>query len=162
MAASIRSSGVSDFDFFIGSWRVTHRRLKERLADNDEWVEFEGTSTVWKILGGFGNIDDNTIDLPTGTYRAATLRAFDPNEKQWSIWWLDSRDPGHLDPPVVGRFDNGVGKFYAEDTFKGKPIRVRYLWTQVTSGMPHWEQAFSPDAGASWETNWIMDFTKAK
>jgi hypothetical protein len=161
MAASITLSGVSDFDFFIGSWRVLHRRLKDRLANNDEWVEFEGTSTVWKILGGFGNIDDNTIDLPAGTYRAATLRAFDPNEKQWSIWWLDGRDPGHLDTPVVGRFENGIGKFYAEDTFKGKPIRVRYLWTQM-SGMPHWEQAFSPDAGASWETNWVMDFAKAK
>ncbi|TMH65838.1 MAG: hypothetical protein E6H48_13025 [Betaproteobacteria bacterium] len=63
--------------------------------------------------------------------------------------------------PDVGRFENGVGKFYVEDAFKGKPIRVRYLWTK-TSGIPHWEQAFSPDAGTSWETNWIMDFTKAK
>jgi hypothetical protein len=161
MTAAFSLSGVSDFDFFIGSWRVMHRRLKERLGHNNEWVEFGGTSTVWRILGGFGNIDDNMIDLPAGTYRAATLRAFDPKEKQWSIWWLDGRDPGHLDTPVVGRFENGVGKFYAEDTFKGKPIRVRYLWTQP-SGMPHWEQAFSPDAGASWETNWIMDFAKAE
>ena len=63
--------------------------------------------------------------------------------------------------PDVGRFENGVGKFYAEDTFKGTPIRVRYVWTQ-TSGMPHWEQAFSSDVGASWETNWTMDFAKAK
>jgi hypothetical protein len=37
--------------------------------------------------------------------------------------------------------------------------RVRFLWTQVTSGRPHWEQAFSADAGANWETNWTMDFT---
>ena len=74
---------------------------------------------------------------------------------------VDGRDPSHLDTPVLGRFENGVGKFYAEDTFKGKPIRVRYVWTQ-TSGMPHWEQAFSSDAGASWETNWTMDFAKAK
>ena len=160
MAASTSVSGVSDFDFFIGSWRVVHRRLKERLVNNSEWVEFEGTSTAQKILGGFGNIDDNTLALPDGAYRAASLRAFDPDKKQWSIWWLDSRNPGHLDPPVVGRFENGVGTFYAEDTFNGKPIRVRFLWTQVTSSVPHWEQAFSADAGATWETNWTMDFTK--
>ncbi|HEY3178622.1 MAG TPA: DUF1579 domain-containing protein [Casimicrobiaceae bacterium] len=153
---------MNDFDFFIGSWRVTHRRLKERLANNDEWVEFDGTSTAQKILGGFGNIDDNTINLPTGTYRAVTLRAFDPDKRQWSIWWLDSRNPGHLDPPVVGRFEDDVGTFYAEDTFRGKPIRVRYLWTRVTSSTPHWEQAFSPDAGATWETNWTMDFARAQ
>jgi hypothetical protein len=161
MAPTTLSSGVNDFDFFIGSWRVKHRRLRERLAASNEWVEFEGTSTVWKILGGFGNIDDNVIDLPAGIYRAATLRAFDPEENQWSIWWLDSRNPCHLDAPVIGRFENGVGTFYAEDTFKGNPIRVRYLWTGVTSGTPHWEQAFSPDGGTSWETNWIMDFTRS-
>jgi hypothetical protein len=77
-------------------------------------------------------------------------------------WWLDSRNPGHLDPPVVGRFEDDVGTFYAEDTFRGKPIRVRYLWTRVTSSTPHWEQAFSPDAGATWETNWTMDFARAQ
>jgi hypothetical protein len=113
-----------------------------------------------KILDGFGNIDDNVLYLPGETYRAAALRAYDPEKKQWSIWWLDSRHPGHLDPPVVGRFENGVGTFYADDTFKAKPIRVRFLWTAVMSNAPHWEQAFSVDAGQTWETNWTMDFTK--
>ena len=154
------TDGVHDFDFFMGSWRVHHRRLKERLANNHEWIEFEGTGTAQKILGGFGNIDDNLLDLPAGAYRAVTLRAYDPQKKQWSIWWLDSRYPGHLDPPVVGCFENGIGTFYADDTFKGKPIRVRFLWTQVMSNTPHWEQAFSADAGQTWETNWTMDFTK--
>ncbi|TJV23098.1 MAG: DUF1579 domain-containing protein, partial [Mesorhizobium sp.] len=23
-----------------------------------------------------------------------------------------------------------------------------------------WEQAFSPDGGKTWETNWIMDFAR--
>jgi hypothetical protein len=88
------------------------------------------------------------------------LRAYDPEKKQWYIWWLDGRSPGQIDVPAVGRFENGVGTFYADDTFKGKPIRVRYLWTGVTSNTPHWEQAFSVDAGQTWETNWIWDFTK--
>jgi hypothetical protein len=26
---------------------------------------------------------------------------------------------------------------------------------------PRWEQAFSDDAGKSWETNWTMDFRRA-
>jgi len=153
--------GVHDFDFFMGNWRVHHRRLKDRLANSQDWVEFDGTCASQKILGGFGNMDDSTLNLPDGPYRAVTLRAYDPKTNQWSIWWLDSRYPGQLDPPVVGRFENGVGTFYANDTFKGKPIRVRFLWTRVMSGTPHWEQAFSVDAGESWETNWTMDFTKA-
>jgi hypothetical protein len=79
---------------------------------------------------------------------------------QWSIWWLDGRNPGSIDTPVVGRFENGVGAFLADETFAGKPIRVRFFWTVSRPDRPRWEQAFSTDAGATWETNWIMDFTR--
>jgi hypothetical protein len=153
------ATGVSDFDFLVGSWRVHHRRLKERLAGNHDWIEFEGTCAMQKILGGAGNMDDNVLNFPGGAYRAVTLRTYDPAKGQWSIWWFDSRNPSHLDPPVVGGFKNGVGTFYAEDTFKGKPIRVRFLWTNLAT-KPHWEQAFSDDGGKTWETNWIMEFVK--
>jgi hypothetical protein len=60
-------SAVHDFDFYMGSWRIHHRRLKERLAGNDEWEEFEGTSVAWPLLGGAGNVDDNVLELPAGT-----------------------------------------------------------------------------------------------
>jgi quinol monooxygenase YgiN len=133
--------------------------LKERLANNQEWVEFDGTCASRKILGGLGNMDENLLDMPDGAYFAVTLRTYDRAKDQWSIWWIDSRNPGQLDPPVVGRFENGVGTFFADDKFKGKPIRVRFLWTRLSS-TPHWEQAFSIDGGKTWETNWTMDFTK--
>src|SRR4030095_11803153 len=156
-----KMSGINDFDFLIEDWRVHHRRLKERLAHNDDWEVFEGTSSARKILGGLGNRDENMIEAPSGTYRAVTIRTYDPAKQLWSIWWIDSRYPQqHLDPPVVGRFENGVGTFYADDQFNGKPIRVRYLWNQSSTG-PHWEQAFSDDGGQAWETNWTMDFTRA-
>jgi hypothetical protein len=153
------SSGVNDFDFLIGSWRVHHRRLKERLAGNHEWIEFEGTCVMQKVLGGAGNMDENFLDFPGGAYHAVTLRTYDAAKKQWSIWWFDGRSPSHLDPPVVGGFKNGVGTFYANDSFKGKPIRIRFLWTNLTT-KPHWEQAFSDDGGKMWETNWIMEFER--
>jgi hypothetical protein len=154
-------SGINDFDFLIGSWRVHHKRLKERLAGNNDWEEFEGTGRAQKILGGQGNMDDNLIELPAGAYRAVSIRTYDPATKLWSIWWIDSRTPANLDPPVVGGFKDGVGTFYADQTFKGKQIRVRYLWTNPGTA-PHWEQAFSDDGGKTWETNWIMDFSKVQ
>jgi hypothetical protein len=61
---------------------------------------------------------------------------------------------------VRGRFHGGVGTFYADDTFKDKPIRVRFLWSGIQANTCRWEQAFSPDGGATWETNWIMEFTR--
>lgn len=141
---------------------MAHRYLKQRLANCAEWAEFSGVTVTRKILGGFGNIDDNTLDKPAGAYRAVTLRSFDPQTRQWSIWWLDGRAPGQLDTPMRGSFENGVGLFYADDVFDGRPIRVRFIWTQDDGEGPRWEQAFSADDGANWETNWIMRFTRTE
>jgi hypothetical protein len=154
-----------DFDFLFGRWHVAHRRLQQRLAGCTEWDAFGGTLNCWPLLGGMGNVDDNLVELPAaqgGAYRAATLRAFEPKARQWSIWWLDARHAGQLDTPVVGNFDAaGDGCFLADDHFQGRPIRVRFLWLRTRTPVPRWEQAFSLDQGASWETNWEMDFTRA-
>ncbi|MFY7866664.1 DUF1579 domain-containing protein [Roseateles sp.] len=155
------SGAASDFDFFVGSWRIQHRRLKDRLRGCEEWEQFEGSSAMQKLLGGHANVDDNVIHLPDGDYRALTLRSFDAASGLWSIWWLDGRHPGRLDVPVVGGFKDGKGYFYADDTHRGQAIRVRFLWTQCSElGQPRWEQAFSTDGGVSWEVNWVMDFRR--
>ena len=160
MTTSENQSGAGDFDFFIGSWRVEHRRLKERLVECTDWVEFSGTSVAQKILGGQGNFDDNTLQLPGGAYCAATIRTFNRETKQWSIWWIDGRNPGSLDVPVVGQFSNGAGLFFAEDALNGRAIKVRFMWTLSKPDRPRWEQAFSADAGDTWETNWVMEFSR--
>ena len=151
----------TDFDFFMGRWKVSHRRLNGRLVGSTDWQHFAGTCVAHRILGGFGNIDDNIVELPGGAYRAATIRSFDASAGTWSIWWLDARAPGSLDVPVVGRFDHGVGTFLANDTLNGTPIVVRFQWTIPSPDHPRWEQAFSPDGGKSWETNWVMDFERS-
>ena len=154
-------AGLRDFDFLMGgTWRVSHRRLKARLAGNNEWEEFDGTLAAHKILGGQGNIDDNVLNIPSGSYRAFAVRSFDPKTRTWAIWWLDARNPHTLEPPVMGAFDNGVGTFYGDDTFNGRPIKVRFKWTRTNTPSPGWEQAFSPDGGATWETNWVMSFVR--
>jgi len=154
-------TGLHDFDFLVGNWRSHHRKLKDRLAGSHAWVEFEGTLSMHKLMDGWANVDDNVFYVPGGTYRGVGLRAYDPKTGQWAIWWLDGRDPfGDLDPPVKGHFVNGVGTFYADTTLRGKPIRMRFIWSHITATSARWEQAYSPDNGKTWETNWIMEFTR--
>ncbi len=150
----------SDFDFQIGSWHVRHRRLKERLLNCLEWEAFDGTSDMRTILGGNGNVEDNVIEFPGGTYRAIALRSFDPANKSWAIWWLASNAPHTLDVPVIGRFEDGIGSFYADDVLRGDPVKVRFRWLRTDTDSPRWEQAMSADGGANWETNWTMDFER--
>lgn len=156
--AKVRS-GSNDFDFLVGNWRVLHRRTD---PGTNHWVEFNGTSSTHQTLGGTGNVEDNVIELPTGSYRAKAIRAFDPATEQWAIWWIDGRNPhGKLDPPVIGRFESGLGTFYCDDTIGGKPTRVRFTWIFREPDSARWEQAYSPDAGKSWDTNWTMEFSRA-
>lgn len=154
-------ASAADFDFLMGRWRVRHHRLKRRLASCGEWDDFTGISSARPLIGRLGNIDENEIGLPGDPYIGITLRTYDPRSETWRIHWFDSRYPGALDPPTVGRFENGIGTFHAEQMFEGKPVRVRFVWSRSSEQTCRWEQAFSADGGRNWETNWIMDFSRA-
>ena len=152
------SSAASDFDFLIGSWNVHNRKLKTRLNNCDDWVEFEALVECRKILEGFGNIDTFHVELGTPREGMA-LRLFNPQTRLWSIYWANSTVVV-LDVPQVGSFENGIGKFYARDRFEGKDIVVQYRWDASKASSPVWSQAFSPDDGRTWEWNWYMTFQR--
>lgn len=149
-----------DFDFLAGAWKVRHRRLKKRLAGSGDWIDFDGTLINWPVLGGRGNAGDNVMNFPGAPFRGVGIRTLDPATGEWLSWWLDGRNPATIAPPVRGGFANGIGTFIGDDSFEGRPIRTRVLWSRITKTSARWEQAFSADGGQSWETNWISDFER--
>lgn len=150
----------NNFDFLIGTWTSTQRRLRKVLVGSDEWYEFPGTHRCWKILDGTGNFDEATF--PTQGFSGVSLRLYDPARDEWSIYWASTRTGTLSLPPVVGRFgDDGRGVFTADETYEGTPITCRYMWSGITPTAARWEQAFSTDHGSTWETNWIADFTRS-
>ncbi|MEO6799699.1 MAG: hypothetical protein ABI178_07170 [Rhodanobacter sp.] len=160
MSCLIAAKAPPDFDFIIGNWQVRHRRLNSRLAGCSEWTEFGGTSCTRKILGGFGNVEDNVLNLPDAAVRAAAFRSFNEKSQEWAIWWLDGRAPHSLEEPVIGNFAGHIGTFFANATQNGRQVRVRFIWNANPDGNPQWKQAFSADGGDTWETNWVMEFLR--
>ena len=158
-AEAFERSGQKDFDFLIGRWKVKNRRLRERLKGSNDWDEFEATVVARHIWGGKANTDEYEGMAPFGPIQGMTLRLFDPSSRQWRLYWANSAS-GILDRPVVGSFENGRGEFYNEDVHEGRSIYTRFLWSDITETSCRWEQAFSVDGGKSWETNWIMEFTR--
>jgi hypothetical protein len=154
----INLSGTHGFDFLVGEWRVHHRRIS---AVSKKWVEFEGTCSHRLLMDGSANIEEHALNNPEGVYRAVGLRSYDKKADRWSIWWLDGRYPeGPIGPPVQGRFENGVGTFYSDYEQDGKPMRVRFVWSDITPTSARWKQASSADGGKTWETNWFMEFRR--
>ena len=151
--------GRADFDFLIGRWDVQHRRLRERLKGSTSWEEFAGTSIARPLLGGLGNIDENIMERAGGRMEGMTVRLYDPLSQQWSLYWADSVSVV-LQPPMIGGFVQGRGEFYDQELFEGRAIFCRFTWSDITATACRWEQAFSADGGISWETNWIMEFTR--
>jgi hypothetical protein len=142
----------NDFDFLIGTWKVHHRSLKQRLKGSTEWLEFDGDTVCRKILNGLGNLDENIIQRKTGPVHALTLRLFNPASREWSIYWSTDLT-GALDVPMIGGFKDGRGEFYSQEVFENRHIYNRFIWSKITASSCQWEQAFSIDGGKTWETN---------
>jgi hypothetical protein len=151
--------GRSDFDFIVGRWNVHHRRLRERLKGSTEWDEFDGTTEDRSFVGGLGNIGEASLTLNGAPLVATSMRLFDPQTRQWSVYFTNSVQ-GVLSPPMTGGFAQGRGEFYAQEPFEGKNIFSRLIWSDITPTACRWEQAFSTDGGRIWETNWIMELTR--
>ncbi len=148
--------GRADFDFEVGRWKVRHRRLREWLKGATDWEAFEGIALSRKVLGGLGIIDEITNERASGPTQGMTVRLFDPQAQQWSIYITDNVH-GTLTPPMIGGFQQGRGAFYAHEPIGGQHLLSRFLWMDITPTSYRWEQAFSADGGSTWETNWIQE-----
>jgi hypothetical protein len=152
--------GQHDFDFEFGSWDVHVRRLLRPLTGSTTWVDYRGTSVVRRVWSGRANLGEIDMSGPAGRIEGLSLRLYDPGSGRWNISWANAAD-GALTPPLVGGFKDGRGEFFNEDTLNGRPIRVRFHFTDLTETSFRLEQAFSGDGGKTWEPNWIATFARA-
>ncbi|MFZ1678073.1 MAG: hypothetical protein WAT91_12410 [Saprospiraceae bacterium] len=155
------SSSKHDFDFFEGKWKLHNKKLKSRLSNCSEWIEFDSTQEMYRVLNGMGNIDNFLATLDEQPFEGMTVRLFNPKTRLWSIYWADSNE-GKLDPPVVGSFENNVGHFFTMDIMEGKKVLLVFRWDARDKENPVWSQALSGDNGMTWEWNWYMYMSKIK
>jgi len=159
--SGVESGRSHDFDFEIGNWKTHLSRLLHPLSGSSTWVNLEGTSIVREIWNGRANLVELEVDDPGGNHvEGLSLRLYDPRARQWSLNFANSGD-GVLSVPTIGEFRNGRGEFYDQESFKGRTILVRNVWSDITPNSCHFEQSFSEDGGKTWEVNWIAGDTRA-
>lgn len=146
-----------DFDFLIGNWNVEHRRLRTRLSNCTDWIEERGRYHGFSFADGVLSVDE--FEFPERGLKGCSVRTLDLAARRWTIHWTTS-DTGYLFAPVHGGFTGNRGEFYGRDVCEERPVLARYFWLDCDTAHPRWEQAFSTDGGATWETNWTMEFTR--
>ncbi len=164
LAPAVTVTQAHAFDFLMGTWNVRNTFLAHRLQHSHEWLRFQATDIERPLRTGTGNLEYyETNHWPH--FIGMSLRLYDPHTRRWTIYWSDNRfSAGVLQPPVIGSFDRGRGVFEGPDHFEGAPITVRYTytWHRNDPDRVRWKQAFSRDRGKTWETNWVMDFTRTR
>lgn len=152
--------GQHDFDFYVGKWRLHNRRLVHPLTGSKEWVEFDGTSVARRMWDGRANVDEFEADSPSGRIEGMTVRLYNADTHQWSIYWANGKAGAFAAPASVGHFTDGRGEFYDHEEIDDKPLIVRFVWQIQSPTQCHWERAFSTDEGKTWETYWTIDSTR--
>src|SRR4030095_14640231 len=146
--------GQRDFDFAFGTWETRVWRLLNPLTSSNRWAEYEGTTVVTKIWNGRANLAELEADGTEGHLQVMSLRLYNPQSGQWSLYAASSRN-GTLSVPTVGEFKDGRGEFFDQETLNGRSTLGRNVCSDITPDSCRFEQAFSDDGGKSWEVNWI-------
>ena len=157
----VKRDGQHDFDFAFGTWRTRLARLQQALAGSSTWVEYEGTSVVRKVWNGRANLVELDVVGPAGRIEGLSLRLYDPESRQWSLNFSNSK-AGTMTPPTIGGFKDGRGEFFAREALAGRAILVRFVVSVLTPDSCRYEQAFSDDEGETWEVNWIATDTRVE
>ena len=153
--------GQHDFDFNIGTWKTHIRRLVHPLTGSNDWVDLKGTVHIRKVWNGRAQLEEIEADGPTGHFEGLTLFLYNPQARQWRQYFLNSAE-GVVNQPQIGEFRNGRGELFDQESFDGRMIFVRFVWSDITPDSHHIEQSFSDDGGRTWEPNFVATLTRDK
>jgi hypothetical protein len=156
-----KRDGQHDFDFEIGVWKTHLKRLVHPLSGSTAWVESDGTTVVRKVWNGRANLAELETDAASGHLQVLSLRLYDPQSRQWSLNTANVKS-GTLGVPTIGEFNAGRGEVFDQESFNGRTILVRNVWSDITADSCRFEQSFSDDGGKTWEVNWIAVDTRIK
>jgi hypothetical protein len=150
--------GSHDFDFAIGTWKTHIRRRLHPLTGSNEWTTFDGTVVTRKVWKGRAQLEEIEAKGPLGHFEGVNLFLYNPQARQWATYWANS-DDGTIAVPTIGEFKNGRAELFDQETYNGRTILARGVWSEIKANTHRFEQSYSDDGGKTWETNFIAEKT---
>jgi len=153
--------GQHDFDFNFGTWKTHIKRILDPLSGATKSIELNGTVTVRRVWDGRAQLEEIEADGPNGHWEGMTLFLYNPQARQWSQSFVNSKS-GVLTAPLLGAFKDGRGELFATDTFNDRSVLVRTVWSDIKPNSHHFEQSYSDDGGKTWAPAFVATLTREK
>lgn len=157
-AATGNRDGTHDFDFNVGTWHTHIRSLRHPRTGPANWVEFDGTVVEQKIYDG-ALVEHIQASGPAGHFEGLTLFLYNPQSHQWSQIYA-SRSSGTLESPAIGEFSHGRGELISQESYQGRLIPVRAVWSDIKPDSHSFELDNSYDYGKTWEPDFVARLTR--
>jgi len=144
------------FDFWIGEWSVQNRHLQP----DGTWSLGDVTrARITPVLGGQAVLEEWAGPFRGSFMNGFSLRAFDPEAERWVLVLFWTTDGNATFGRLRGRFRHGRGEFLAPETGQQ---RTRYTFSDALPNSVRWDSATTADAGQTWRTDWIMEFSRTR
>jgi hypothetical protein len=150
--------GAHDFDFAHGKWHTHAVQVRDPFEGGTHTVTLDGTKTSRALWGGKAWVEEIEADGPDGHWEGMTFFVYNPTSHQWSQTYVDGG--GEMEAPTIGSFRNGRGEFYGVETYKGRNVLVRGVWSDITKDSHHYDISLSDDGGRTWVTAFKADLTR--
>lgn len=157
-AAPALRDGSHDFDFDLGTWKTDIVRKADPLSASNETVHMTGVVKISKLWSGRAQVEEIEANGPKDSHwEGMTVFLYDPKARQWSMNFA-SGSVGKMTPPTIGRMVDGRIELYGADTFDGRPVKIRAVWSDFTPNSHTYREYVSADGGKTW----ILYFTGHK
>jgi hypothetical protein len=129
------------FDFWVGEWDINNKSKR-----GDDWVEWPSQAIIEGAAGG-----DAIVEFWNSLEPSADIVGF-------SMRWYDQeadecRMIGTLEGDAIVLFPPGFKE-------EGRQQGARFLFSKVTPTSLQWHQEVTADGGETWDTTWIMEWTR--
>jgi hypothetical protein len=147
---SCHAPEFAQFDFWLGEWTV-------RWTDNDGKAQ-SGTNRIRKTLDGCVILEE--FDGRPGTPLVGTsVSTYVPRAGRWKQTWVDNQG-GYLD--FEGEFRDGRMILSRRAPLAGDGVMQRMVFSDISADALTWEWQGSKDSGATWTTNWRLQYARRK
>lgn len=152
-------NGQHDFDFHFGTWTTHILTLQATGSGPATWVKMTGTVIDRKIWQGRANLEEIEAAGAGAHFQGFTLFLYNPKSHQWSQSFA-SKGSGTLGQPMIGEFRNGQGELFGQESYQGRTVLARAIWSNITPDSYHYQEAYSADGGKTWHLYFIAQLTR--